>query len=316
MVSDVMLSISGSRYRTSAQTGFLVLNGVGLALGVIYNAKTPDLYSHNAHHKLGWVISVLVLVQVVTGLLANVRRSPHDQAYRSLPQGAVDNTSLPRTRFLRIVPTRFSQDSGHGTASESSSRSTSYSEESRGDHEFEQVPLNHDQHPYNKSRWSWMQSTKPLSMGSGRVQALLRLYYNAIDRTVLLLGFAALATGWITYGGLFKGQAVFSGLAHFIKGGVFFWLGVLSLGRWAGTFQDIGWSWNLKPTNVGKRVPSAEFVESFLIFFYGSTNVFLEHLAAWGKPWTAVDLEHISLTIVFFGGGVVSTSILYTYKLH
>jgi hypothetical protein len=34
---------------------------------------------------------------------------------------------------------------------------------------------------------------------------------------------------------------VFSGLAHFIKGGVFFWYGILTLGRWAGCFADIGW---------------------------------------------------------------------------
>jgi len=40
------------------------------------------------------------------------------------------------------------------------------------------------------------------------------------------------------------GERVFSGLAHFIKGGVFFWYGVLTLGRWAGSFADIGWvSW-------------------------------------------------------------------------
>lgn len=45
-------------------------------------------------------------------------------------------------------------------------------------------------------------------------------------------------------------------------------------------------------------------MESFLIFFYGSTNVFLEHLAAWGGEWSAQDLEHISITIMFFGGGL------------
>jgi hypothetical protein len=38
-----------------------------------------------------------------------------------------------------------------------------------------------------------------------------------------------------------RGGEVFSGLAHFIKGGVFFWYGVLTLGRWAGCFADIGW---------------------------------------------------------------------------
>lgn len=52
--------------------------------------------------------------------------------------------------------------------------------------------------------------------------------------------------------------------------------------------------------------PSAEFVESSLIFIYGATNVFLEHLAAWGDKWSAQDLEHISITIMFIGGGLVS----------
>ena len=76
-----------------------------------------------------------------------------------------------------------------------------------------------------------------------------------------------------------------------------------------GCFADVGWAWNLKPP-IGvvsprkARVPSAEFVESFVIFLYGSTNVFLEHLAAWGGRWTAQDLEHVSISIMFFGGGL------------
>jgi hypothetical protein len=37
------------------------------------------------------------------------------------------------------------------------------------------------------------------------------------------------------------GPGIFSGLAHFIKGGVFFWYGILTLGRWAGCFAEIGW---------------------------------------------------------------------------
>lgn len=37
------------------------------------------------------------------------------------------------------------------------------------------------------------------------------------------------------------GSEIFSGLAHFIKGSVFFWFGIVSLGRWAGCFAEIGW---------------------------------------------------------------------------
>nr|CAI6413900.1 AAC_HP1_G0006610.mRNA.1.CDS.1 [Saccharomyces cerevisiae] len=44
-----------------------------------------------------------------------------------------------------------------------------------------------------------------------------------------------------------------------------------------------------------------EFVESFLIFFYGSTNIFLEHLAGNGGAWTAKDLQHVSIAFMFIG---------------
>ena len=76
-----------------------------------------------------------------------------------------------------------------------------------------------------------------------------------------------------------------------------------------GCFAELGWAWNIKPPlgviNARKaRIPSAEFVESFVIFLYGSTNVFLEHLAAWGGAWTAQDLEHVSISVMFFGGGL------------
>ena len=78
-----------------------------------------------------------------------------------------------------------------------------------------------------------------------------------------------------------------------------------------GCFAAFGWAWNVKPsrTHVGQwraSLPSAEFVESFIIWLYGTSNVFLEHLAAWGDRWTAQDLEHVSISIMFFGGGLVS----------
>lgn len=53
-------------------------------------------------------------------------------------------------------------------------------------------------------------------------------------------------------------------------------------------------------------VPSAEFVESAVICFYGASNVWLEHLSNPGGNWAANDLEHVSITLLFFGGGLVS----------
>lgn len=99
-------------------------------------------------------------------------------------------------------------------------------------------------------------------------------------------------------------------MAHFIKGAIFFWYGLLTLGRWMGCFADFGWAWNIKPGEdlVGRwkaRMPTAEFTESAVIFTYGASNVFLEHLAAWGGAWTAQDLEHVSISVMFFGGGAL-----------
>jgi len=52
-------------------------------------------------------------------------------------------------------------------------------------------------------------------------------------------------------------------------------------------------------------VPSAEFTESFVIFLYGVTNVWLEHLGSWGGPWEPEDFQHISITVLFAGGGLL-----------
>ena len=303
-----MLSISRSRYTRLIQFVFLACNGVGLVVGLVYNSKTPNLYPNNAHHKLGWVVSCIMLAQAIIGMMSNGGKSTNISDIRPLSRERSQQNYFQRNGFRPITSDRYSQDSGHGTISSPGSRSTSCSEERRSPLDFEQVPLHLDNNSDERSR-PWLAPRKESWTMSARMQSLLRVVYNTIDRTILLLSFATLATGWITYGGLFKGPALFSGLAHFIKGGVFFWLGVLALGRWAGSFQDIGWAWNLRPMNVGSRVPSAEFVESFLIFFYGATNVFLEHLAAWGEEWSAEDLEHISLTIMFFGGGLVSANL-------
>lgn len=81
-----------------------------------------------------------------------------------------------------------------------------------------------------------------------------------------------------------------------------------------GCWAELGWAWNLRP--AGSPAVTGEFVESALIFTYGSTNVFLEHLAGWGKAWTAQDLEHVSISVMFFGAGLVSFLQVFTISLY
>jgi hypothetical protein len=102
----------------------------------------------------------------------------------------------------------------------------------------------------------------------------------------------------------------------------------LTLGRWSGSFGELGWvsqisrtsfgelfadkelkAWNVRPKRSNKKWrPTAEFVEGFLIFLYGSTNIFLEHLGKDEPGFSPQDLEHMSITVLFIGGGVVSRS--------
>ncbi|KAK4099889.1 hypothetical protein N658DRAFT_497868 [Parathielavia hyrcaniae] len=320
----VMLSLARSRYTLPVQFGFLALNAGGVLLGVIYNASTPDLYPNNAHHKLGWIVTVVVSAQVVVGLLARVAGTMTKRESSSKPAGRAEE----RQRFIIPVSTeamaehesryppapyrRYSNDSGQGTEPRTESLDSSSSPLREAHKEFHRGHDDDADEDVEAHLPMLSKSTKAHSMIarvaekiSGRFWKVLMFAYSFVDRTILILGFIALCTGIITFGRFFEGTGIFSGLAHWIKGGVFFWLGIFTLGRWAGSFGELGWAWNIRPRKAGQKWrPSAEFVESALIFFYGSTNIFLEHLGGAGGEWTAQDLEHVSLTILFIGGGL------------
>lgn len=98
-----------------------------------------------------------------------------------------------------------------------------------------------------------------------RSRRLILLTYDVMDRIITIVAFIAFCTGIVTFGGLFvsphmafgttpwyrkvcltgpvpqKGNEIFNGIAHWIKGGIFFWLGIFNLGRWYGCFAEKGW---------------------------------------------------------------------------
>ncbi|EXJ78443.1 hypothetical protein A1O1_08843 [Capronia coronata CBS 617.96] len=126
---------------------------------------------------------------------------------------------------------------------------------------------------------------------------------------MIVLAFVAFCTGIVTMAGIFHGVQIFNGLAHFIKGGVFFFLGLITMLRCSGCFSGRGWAWNLKvstssPSRKWSGSVTMEGVECLLIFIYGITNVFLEHLSGWGGAWTPQDLEHVAISLLFIGGGL------------
>lgn len=163
-----------------------------------------------------------------------------------------------------------------------------------------------------------------------------RIVYAILNRPLFILGFYYVLTGVAT-GVLFgKGPEMMGLLAHFIKGGVFFLFGLLQLGRYLGSYADYGMAWNVRPgsphdlnappahkeargsvpapaTSTGRRsrfrmprlrIRSMEQIEAFTIFFYGITNVFMEHLGNEDGKWSHKDLQHASIAFMFIGGGL------------
>ncbi|CAI7595125.1 unnamed protein product [Penicillium pancosmium] len=285
-----------------------VFNALGLLFGIIYNSQTPDLYEYNAHHKIGWIVSCVMTVQIVLALIFvyNGRGESKRPQWRSFDRVAFLPVATDEQQY------HSSGESVQGAESSSSIRSPPLSDyESQADYDGIEKP--EDIHPlrrwFNISVFNRFLVKRMPGIASDSVLRISNSLYDVIDRIILPFGFIAIVTGAVTYGGIFKGGEIFNGLAHFIKGGIFFWYGILTLGRFIGAWADLGWAWNKKPPErvVGwkAKVPSGEFVESFVIWLYGAGNVFLEHLAGWGKEWTVSDMQHVSISIMFFGGGLV-----------
>ncbi|KAJ5231132.1 hypothetical protein N7489_011840 [Penicillium chrysogenum] len=315
----VMLSIARSWLALPSQFLFLGFNAFGVLLGVIYNNQTPDLYENNAHHKIGWIATCVVSAQVVLALLfayagRGKSNAPSYEHATFLPVATDDDTEHACLNGA-MRERRWSRDSGQGTDSNSSSiRSPGSSCGSPTEYDGFEKPEELPAKVTVQSSWirhtavgRFLSKTLPGLMPS-RVLRVLNVVYNVVDRVILPFGFTAIATGAVTYGGIMRDREIFNGLAHFIKGGIFFWYGILTLGRYIGCWADLGWAWNKKPSAsiVGwkSKVPSGEATESFVIFLYGATNVFLEHLSNAGKAWSATDLEHVSISVLFFGGGL------------
>ncbi|KAL5371383.1 hypothetical protein PMIN06_012832 [Paraphaeosphaeria minitans] len=327
-----MLSIARARLAISAQFVFLVTNAFALLPGLFYNHKTPELYENNAHSKIGWIVTCIASAWVFMALVQLYTARAKPCSLEDHPGEPLNAANMARYHRVHddaqdVSPGRWSSDSGQGTERNSASlygnsSATSPSVESeerqlnmlprRTTHdELDHVDLDAEKRGFLKNNVvDAFFSRNVARFAVGKPLEVLRLLYVVVDRTILIQGFVAIMSGTVVYGGIGHGGAVFNVLAHYVKGGIFFGYGLLTLGRWMGAFADFGWAWNVKPPKevVGRRraaIPSAEFTESFVIWLYGCTNVFLEHLAAWGDAWTAQDLEHVSISVMFFGGGLL-----------
>lgn len=208
-IQGVMLSIARSRLALALQVVFLSVNAVALLLGTIYNNKTLDLYENNAHHKLGWAVTWIASAQAVLGLV---------RAYSGARQVNDGSSTLNYQKLQdmqELDSYRLSSDSGHGTDTGSprlSSMSSRYESEvdmvnPQDSHDSGVDPCDMEKHSligncaidrFLSRNLSWIVHSPAL--------AFVEIIHKVVDRTILILGFVALVSGIVTYGGIFVGS--------------------------------------------------------------------------------------------------------------
>ena len=211
-----MLSIVTSRYTAPAQLAFIATNILGLLAALSYNARTPDLYPNNAHHKIGWIITNIVTVQVVMGIMA--RRQPYH------------TTLSPREQIIEpsFMPLRMTADDEHSIGVpqgprhysdrdhetsiellEPQSRISDTTEVEPGTEGIELPAMTKcvGSNSTGRNRFlsapiHWLRNISK-ALGSKNVWEYIVLGYKVTDRIILPLGFITLATGVVATGRFF-----------------------------------------------------------------------------------------------------------------
>lgn len=204
----------------------MVCSSLGIAVGTVYNSKTPKLYENNAHHGLGWVVTWVVVAQMLMGVVTayaghgrgNI--ATHDEHESLLP---VSIEAMAKQHQFHAVPQahgyRCSNDSGQGTempSSSSGSPSLSSIEEANDPRSIgsrrslydlsDDDPngsMDEKQGPLHGRRIYRVLLQRVSGLLSARLLGLIDLINNGLDRIILVLGFVAIITGISTYYGLF-----------------------------------------------------------------------------------------------------------------
>lgn len=293
---------------------------------MIFIKNVPDLYPKNAYTKMGVGLFVMTVMQIFAATIYVASK------WLSGPE-------IPKSEFIPLNNYSDEQENpGHASPSSTlyEFNDSNHAQVSNDSFELESNPtrdhypvkpanMHPDSELHHKSkiaekRDSMLQKFFDLPLISLAVRifgGFAYVLFNLLNFGLFLYFLVYLPTGVAVLNLIGKDEHVFNVLAHFIKGGIFFSLGIVSLARYSGGFKKLGWAWNysyitkyekndsiwfkLQPLN---SMLTMEMMESLLIFIYGSTNVFLEHLASPGGEWTPKDLQHVSIAFMYFGAGL------------
>ena len=205
-----MLSITRSYLANLAQLSFLGLNAIGLVLGTIYSNKTPDLYANNSHSKIGWISACVAVIQTIMVLMSSF--GDLDEEKRNPASISVGNLAQQNHSARFRDSPRYSQELGQcddpvSSRDNSISGTTDCEEDfshrmqDREDAEWD-IDITEKRSLLGNTAVSRVLSRIPLKV-SQKAMRLIVLARGLIDYTILLLGFLAITTGIVVYGGVF-----------------------------------------------------------------------------------------------------------------
>lgn len=191
------------------QFAFLVVNGLGLFTSIIYNAKTPDFYPGNAHHKMGWAVSWIATAWLLMTFL-NLYMARYQ---KTKERHAMTADNIAQYDRLQDQDQRWSRDSGHDSATLCSG-SRSPSSDSVHSHKFdlpeegdEDIGFEEQGHIQNNSIDRFF-SREIFRFSSGRALTTFKVVFTLIERCMPVLGFVSLISGGVVYGGLYVSKDV------------------------------------------------------------------------------------------------------------
>jgi hypothetical protein len=223
-----MLSIAKSRYTFPWQAFFVLLNTVGVLLGFIYDAKVPNLYEHNVHYRMGWLFTWISVAWLLMGIVNMYSRKTEGRRHSGQQMSAAN-----MARYQRIQQTqepenpRWSRDSGQGTERNSASLfSSTGSGSPSADFENQRfgdsTPAYHHDDEMDEeievekrsflrnTRVDRFLSSKLHKYATDRAFNINKWTYIFFERTMLILGFFAITSGFVVFGGLAVSLSIFS----------------------------------------------------------------------------------------------------------
>jgi hypothetical protein len=326
------------RWRELSMVAFYGLAVLGCGAGALYSKLTPDMYEGSIHGTHGNLILLFALSLSLIDFIALVRRvitffRPFDKfSFRSFWKTAIRNQE-PIEGALSEYASLVHEDSEEFEKAEFNSPRGSDMLNSRRLESIQSRELvgDPDEHP---AEWANEVGRHRIrdslqSNGSGTLfgphspalddslngpnrfnppkkpflRRAGRFAFATGERALVLAGFGQLLSGIVVYTGGCRGPLLNICLAHLIKGGIFWAYGLLTFSRFLGSYSDLGWAWNRIPSG---DYPSAEFVESLVIFIYGITNTWMERFGAKpGDRYTTKQLQHIGIAVMFWFAGLV-----------